>query len=360
MISTRGINPEEKNFHNTRIKVYPRTVKLEDINYWKENDRTILQFDILHSMINKPLSRTSMDELIDFLVKQKVLAIRKLADSIRNNDVKVPLIIMADGKLLDGNRRYFACYYLKLEAERGKNPRPKILDEIPVWVLRNRDIDKRKELKILAEANFVDSNKVEWPLDVKAKVINDHYLHCTNSGMSAEKALNDIQDVYSVEKQQANDYIDTMVLTEEFISSEKGTLQKNKLRSIVQQKFLHFWEFKNKSSVLTRNDLRKVKKLFFITLKNGQLKNFKLVEPMIWAIGEEDEWDILCESKGSKLKQIEALYKETKAIRSDEDKIQSFIKWTTKKMERKSFTRKTNILLSRLYRLIGKIINKEK
>ena len=357
MISIKKIKSFKRNFHNESIAVYPRTLKLEEINYWRENDRTVLQLDILYSEIKKPLSRISIDELIDFLAKQKVLAIPKLANSIRNNDVKVPLIVLQDGKLLDGNRRYFACYYLKLEAERGGKPRPSILDRIPVWVIRNRDIDERKQLKILAEANFVDEEKVKWPLDVKAKVINNHYRYCIKSEMmSEEEAYNDIKDVYSVDKQQAKDYVETMKLTKKFIRSEKGKLRRNKLRSIVQHKFIYFWEFKNKSSGLIGKDLEKVKGLFFITLKNGQLNNFKLIEPMIWAIEDEDEWKILSESKGSKLKQIEVLYKEAKAIRSAEDKIQNFIRWTTKKLQRETFTSKAYNLLSKLYKLIGKII----
>lgn len=360
MISIRNINPEEKNFHNTRIKVYPRTLKLEEISYWPENDRTILQFDILSSELKKPLAKINLENLIEFLAKQKVLEIPRLAESIKNNDLKVPLVILEDGKLLDGNRRYFACYYLKLKAEENNEPRPSILDRIPVWVIRNRDIDERNQLKILAEANFVYPNKVDWPLDVKAKVINKHYRYCIKNGMSPEEAFNDIKDVYSVEKQQARDYIDTMRLASDFIKSEKGKLRRNELRSIVQHKFLYFWEFKNKAAGLKNKDFKKVKELFFIVLKNGQLNNYKLIEPMIWSIQDEDEWEVLTKSEGAKLQQIEAWYKETKAVRSAEDKIENFIKWITKKSKRDTLTGKTYELLEKLSNAVAKILSKRK
>ena len=212
MISVKGLTPEVKNFHNTRITVYPRKLKLEEISYWKENNRTVLQFDILSLELKKPLEKISTEEIVDFLATQKVMEIPRLAESINNNDVKVPLIVLENGELLDGNRRYFACYYLKLQSERNKWPRPEVLDKIPVWIILKKDIDKKKKLKILAEANFVYPNKVDWTDDVKAKVVDEYYKECISNGMTEEEAFADIKDVYSVGKQMARDYIDTVKL----------------------------------------------------------------------------------------------------------------------------------------------------
>lgn len=361
MISTKGIKPEVRNFHNTPIPVYPRTIKLEEINYWKENYRTILQFDLLSSELKKPLSRISTAEVVNFLAKQKVLEISRLAESIKNNDVKIPLVVLEDGELLDGNRRYFACYYLKLQAEKSNSTRPDILDRIPVWVIKHKDINQIKKLKILAEANFVYPNKVDWTDDVKAKVVNEYYEKCMAKGIKEEEAFSEIKNVYSVQKQMAKDYIDTVKLTKQFINSATSDSRRNALRSIVQHKFVYFWEYKNKSSNLNKEESRKVKKLFFIALKNGQLNNIKLIEPMIWAVGDADLWKTLEESRGGKLRQIEAGFKEERAIRSAEDKISNFMQWVSKKLKSDSLDTSAYNLVVKLSNLIDKYIkNREK
>ena len=65
-------------------------------------------------------------------------------------------------------------------------------------------------------------------------------------------------------------------------------------------------------------------------MRMDRFKNIKQIEPMIRSIRNEHSWDILKKSNGSKIDQIEAIFKEEKAIRSVEDKIRNFNQWLEK------------------------------
>ncbi|MDD4178648.1 MAG: hypothetical protein PHH14_01175 [Candidatus Margulisbacteria bacterium] len=335
MITSRS-RPEKKIFHNEKVDVYPTKVKFENISFWKENLRTMLSFELMAKEYKKPLAETSLEDITSYLSRKRSLELVPLAKSIKQNGVRIPLIILEDGTLLDGNRRYFACSYLLSKSKEEKGERPDILDNIPVWIIKKKDLTGKIREKILAEANFVPEYKVPWPLDVKAKVISDYFSLCIKNKMTKEAAYEEIFDVYGVEKKTVDDYYDTMRLTQEFIDSadkiKADPLKKDKFREIVQEQFVYFWEFKNKSSVSTlalnaETELPELKKMFFSMMSNDRFKNIKQIEPMIRSFRDKYLWNLLIESNGSKIDQVEALYKEKKAIRSAEDKIRRFIQW---------------------------------
>lgn len=365
-IDISGITPEKRLFHNVRIEVYPKTISFEKIEFWEENYRTILSFDLLKKEFEKKeKSQISLEQIIDFIADQKILQIPKLAESIKRNGVKVPMIILEDGTLLDGNRRYFACGYLKFKAQEKGDERPKILDEIPVWVIKNKDINKKLRLKILAEANFVSDYKVPWSLDVKADVINDYYQTCIGKGLSEEKAYKEIYDVFSIEPQDARDYIDTFKLTQQFIVTGTTQADKHRFREIVQGNFVYFWEFRNKAMIGKRalpvTQLRKVKNLFFAMMKNDRFKNMKQVEPMIRAVHDDLQWKLLKDSGGSKIDHIEAIYKEERAIKSYEDKIRYFLNWLKRNgNDTAHFSGTAYKLLNELQKFCVRFLNEKK
>lgn len=349
----------KKLFHNIWLDVYPTEVKFKDITFWEENYRTILPFDLLQIQFGtKSITDIPKDDILDFLATRKALKIPELADSISKNEVKLPLILLQDGTLLDGNRRYFACALLEKRARDKGLLKPDILEHIPVWVIQDKDVDERMKQKILAEANFVPDFKVPWPLDVKARVINEYFKSCKKRGMLEREIYNEIQDVYSVDPQTVAAYTETIKLTNEFIKSGLVS-KKNEYREIVQEKFLYFWEFRNKalkgSQALEKRQLSEVKDLFFIMMKKDLFKNFKQVEPMIRSRTDDYLWGILKESSGTKIEQIEALYKEEKAIRSVEDKIRNFSTWLTK-IDTKNITETSIKLLHNLVKKCSKLL----
>lgn len=353
---------EKQLFHNEWLNVYPQPVGFEEIKFWPENHRTELAFDILESQKGKPISKLTLDEITDFLVKRKELKLYYLASSIEKNGVRVPLIVLDDGTLLDGNRRYFACSYISSEAKKQGKSRPKVLSQIPVWVIKTKDVNERTKQKILAEANFVEDYKIPWPLDVKANIINDFYHSRLKDGLSRDKIYEEILNVYSVKKDEINAYIDTIKLTDEFIRSALRSARNN-FRLIVQEQFIYFWEFRNKAlkgpnALDPKKELLKVKNLFFKMMELQRFKNYKQVEPMIRSIRDTHSWKLLSSSIGSKIDIVEALFKEGRAIKSAEDKIRNFLTWLRDKANHKRFNNTTFTLLEKLTTLCSKLLHR--
>jgi len=134
-ISTPNSKAQTKLFHNERINVYPRILSLKEFHFWPDNNRTLFTFDRLRRLTGKQLSELSIDEITQFVAEQDIHKLQVLADSIGRNGVQVPLTIRDDGKLLDGNRRYFACQWLRMQSlERGQ-ALPETLSQIPVEVI---------------------------------------------------------------------------------------------------------------------------------------------------------------------------------------------------------------------------------
>ena len=324
---------------------------LENITYWKKNLRTLLSFKLLEKKTNKKLPDITTSDIVNYLASKRAFQIVKLANSIEMNGVRVPLIILKkEGTLLDGNRRYFACHYLLLKSQRENKPRPAVLDSIPVLLIKDSDIDSKKQQKILAEANFLPDHKVEWTLDVKANVIYEYFTDCIKGGMSREEAYDDVEDVYGVERHIVNAYIDSIKLTKKFIRSAPRS-EKDIYREIVQDKFVYFWEFRDKAYgkklSLDDNEIDKLEKLFFDMMATDRFKKMKQIEPMIRSIRDKYLWKMLRDSSGSKIDQIEAMYMEQKSIKSAEDKVRNFNRWLLKS-DISTFSKATLKLLSNL------------
>jgi len=360
-ISTKGIK-EKHLFHNIWLDVYPQKSSFEEIEFWRQNYRTTLHIELLEAQKKKPISDLTIAEITDFLVARPELKLTDLASSIEKNGVKVPLIILSDGLLLDGNRRYFACSHIFHKAKEQDAQAPAVLTEIPVWVIKTSDVDDTIKQKILAEANFVPDYKVPWTLDVKAKVIADFYRACIRRGLKPKQAYEEIRDVYSLKKPDVDAYIETMKLTSEFIATALAS-KKNDFRELVQSKFVYFWEFRDKalkgsSALDPKRELPKAKKLFFKMIKTERFKNMKQVEPMIRAVRDKDLWELLWTSHGSKIDMVEAIIKEQKAVKSAEDKVRNFLRWLQTKADPSSFTNATFTLLEKLVTQCTKLLKK--
>lgn len=319
-------------FHNEEIDVYLTDTAIHDIKFWYGNARNLLDFEDLERIHNKLIDNIDEKIIIEYLASpQSQLQLQELKKSIVQNGVRVPLILDKDRRLLDGNRRYFACKLIQYEAESKKAPLPSVLMSIPTHVVAE-SITPIQEKKILAEANFVPDYKVSWTLDVKAKVVCDYFDDCIKEGNSEEEIYKRINDVYSIGKADAQDYLETREFVNEFVSKASESNNEIDRRRIVQKKYLYFYEFKNKISggktaikdVAKRND---VKELFFNMMHEDRIKNYKQIEPLIRAKSDPFLWEMLISSKGVKMDQVEALDKERRAIRSMEDKLRNFNHW---------------------------------
>ena len=282
-----NIEPVEKLFHNEYINVYETTIGLDEIIFWPENLRTLLAFEELESKFNKKIQDITEKEIVEILRYRTELKIKDLANSIEKNGVRVPLIILTDHTLLDGNRRYFACIYLR------ENKKMKKDFKVPVWIIKKGDVDSKKKQKILAEFNFVDDYKVKWTVDVQAKVINDYFDNCLKEKKSKEEAYNEIKDVYGLKKANVDDFIKATYLTKEFVKTAGDDKKKEfELREIVLDKYVYFWEFCNKAYAgrgkLEGEMLIAAKRLFFKMIRNECFQNIKQVYPMIRAYHDDE------------------------------------------------------------------------
>jgi hypothetical protein len=91
----------------------------------------------------------------------------------------MPLIVTSDKRILDGNRRYFACLYLYRSIE-DKDER-EVLESVPVWVLPT-GISSDDEERILTELNSINDCYEKWPYSVVARRVYRDFL----AGMTVE------------------------------------------------------------------------------------------------------------------------------------------------------------------------------
>jgi len=284
----------------------------------------------------KKLEQLTEAEITRFVAEQDIHKLQVLTDSIARNGVQVPLIICSDGRLLDGNRRYFACQWLKIQSAEKKKPISEVLQEIPVWVIKKEDLSETTELKILAEANFITDLQVKWPLDAQARAVDAFYRsYRKEKKADHDTALEEVVSVFGITRQRAVDLLDTLALTLEFIDEAGSDSKKVQRREIVEEKFVYFWEFRNKAqkgrgALKDPAELREVRGMFFAYMAKGNdnpIKNVKQVEPLIQARRDKTAWAMLIESKGAKLEIVVSMVNENKAGRNAEDKIRAFLAW---------------------------------
>lgn len=340
IISVDNLEKRVKQFHDQNLTVYPTSLRFEDIHFWPQNNRTLFTFERLEAETGKKLEALSLEQITDFVAKEPLHELPKLAKSINNSGVQIPLIVSDRGKLLDGNRRYFACAYLKFQAEKKRQPIPKALEAIPVLVIKHEDLaNPLTELKIIAEANFVADLKVVWPLDAQARAIEEYSSRFKkNDGTSYEP--HELAEMLGIDRARVVDLLDTLALTKEYIDQAANGEEIIRKHRIVENKFVYFWEFVNKgikgrSGFEGKPELPEVKQMFFDLIDTGRdsnLTNVKQVEPIVQARRDDVAWSLLNESS-SNLAIVVAMINEKKEIRKAEDKLRLFHAWLEKASE---------------------------
>lgn len=331
---TKKISIDEKNFitrvfHKERITVYPTTVHIDEIKYWPDNDRTIFSFDKLkHERGVDSLEEIGLDEITKFLASQPIHKLSELSKSILDNGVQVPLILDDEGMLLDGNRRFFACQLLKIT----EPSLPQVLTEIQVHVIKRKDIDDNDlELKILAEVNFVPNLRIPWPLDAQARAVSKYF----KEHISSADPIKEVANVFGITKARATDFIETLEITDDFISRAGDIDEQVVRREIVEGKFVYFWEFRNKaykgrSKYTDPMQKQEVTDFFYKLVSMGKespIKNVKQIESLAQSRRDKTAWQMLLESNGKSLPEVVELMKSKKERRKSEDKIRLFHSW---------------------------------
>lgn len=156
----------QKQFHGKKLVIWEGEIDIGNVKGWVNNRRLDLE---IRRFRDQHLGRDpDNDEIFAILRSVKEFKLKELADDIRVNLVRDPIIVSFRGKLLDGNRRYYAVR-LVLESLKEDDPARADFESIPAWVLES-DKEEDEEL-ILVQENFYSSLKVEWPHYVKARQI---------------------------------------------------------------------------------------------------------------------------------------------------------------------------------------------
>jgi len=158
-------------YNGRRLQVWEGRAKISEIKGWAENPRIDLAKRSLQQAVGARVLQ--QDELYDLMKKDSEVKLAALRDDIMKNGLREPITLSYDGKLLDGNRRFFAVRYI-LDTLPPTDPNRQDHETIDAYVLMD-DATQDDEQRVLVEENFSPSLKIEWPDYVKAShVIKEH------------------------------------------------------------------------------------------------------------------------------------------------------------------------------------------
>lgn len=154
-------------YNGRKLIVWEGKVKVSDIQGWVDNPRIDLSKKTLQEKIGeRPLTQ---DEVFELMKNDPEIRLNELRDDIIKNGLREPLTLSYHGKLLDGNRRFFAIKYA-LEKMPLTDPNRKDLEIVEALVL-TEEASEEDEQNVLVEENFSPSLKIEWPEYIKAQKV---------------------------------------------------------------------------------------------------------------------------------------------------------------------------------------------
>lgn len=158
---------KQRLYNGRKLVVWEGKVKISSVQGWIDNPRIELA---KKKLINKVGDRQlTQDEILDLMKNEPEVKLKDLRDDLIKNGLREPLTLSFSGKLLDGNRRFFAIKYA-LETMPMTDPNRQDLESIYAYVL-TKDASEEDEQNVLVEENFSASLKIEWPDYVKAMKI---------------------------------------------------------------------------------------------------------------------------------------------------------------------------------------------
>lgn len=165
-------------YNGRRLQVWEGRARMSAIKGWADNPRIELAKKSLQQAVGSRVLQ--QDELYDIMKKDPEVKLAALRDDIMKNGLREPITLSFDGKLLDGNRRFFAVRFI-LDTLPATDPNKQDYETIDAYVL-TEDATEDDEQRVLVEENFSPSLKIEWPDYVKAT----HVIKAAESGLSEE------------------------------------------------------------------------------------------------------------------------------------------------------------------------------
>lgn len=166
-------------FNGRKYMVWEGKVKLRNIKGWVDNPRIDLAKKVIHDRVgNRELTQ---NEIFELMKSEPEFRLKELRDDIMKNGLRTPITLSFEGKLLDGNRRFFALLYV-LDSLGPADSNKEDFEIVDAYVL-NKEATQADEENVLVEENFSPSLKLEWPDYVKAQKVTK----ARNEGLNEEQ-----------------------------------------------------------------------------------------------------------------------------------------------------------------------------
>ena len=204
-------------------KAYPvYKIRLDWLFYNDQNDRIatwISQYKAQHGGQAPDISRREeYNNIIEqFIVESNPDAIRKTQSNIEMVDQREAGVVLADGRIIDGNRR-FTC----LRRMSAKNPRFNYFEA----VILDRNIESSaKQIKLLelsiqhGEESKVDYNPIDRLVGIYTDIVETHLLTPTEYAASTNESETDVNRRVEIAKLMV-EFLEFINAPNSFISPE--------------------------------------------------------------------------------------------------------------------------------------------
>lgn len=200
-------------------KAYPvYKVRLDKLYYNDQNDRIatwISQYNVKNGKeISKVENREEYNNIIErFIIESNPDSIRKTRKNIELVEQREPGVVLADGRIIDGNRRYTCLRELAKSSEQFNYFETVILD---------RDIESNaKQIKILelsiqhGEESKVDYNPIDRLVGLYKDIVERKLLTVSEYAKSTNETENDIYRKLELAK-LLNEFLDFLNISKQY------------------------------------------------------------------------------------------------------------------------------------------------
>jgi ParB-like chromosome segregation protein Spo0J len=178
-------------------KAYPvYRVRIDQLYYNDQNDRIatwITQYkNDIGNVSFKDLTREEYNKIIEkFIIDSNPTAIEKTKKNIALVNQREPGVVLADGRIIDGNRRY-TCLRLLHEEDSS-------VDYFETVILDNSSESNQKQIKMLelaiqhGEEQRVDYNQIDMAIGAYHDIIETELLTLEEYSSSTNEPINDVK-----------------------------------------------------------------------------------------------------------------------------------------------------------------------
>jgi hypothetical protein len=321
---------KQRLYNGRKLIVWEGKVQISSINGWVDNPRIELAKKKFTQLIgNRALTQ---EEIFDLMKNDPEVKLKDLRDDILKNGLREPLTLSFNGKLLDGNRRFFAVKYA-LESMKATDLNRQDFEIVGAYVL-SQDATEEDEQNVLVEENFSASLKIEWPDYVKAIKIVDAHSDGFNIDQIAKK--------FDWDKTRVRDTLKIYELIQEFttyattpkdLEDESGGglgLSENEAEAIAAKNYQFFNEAKKSFFEPLKTDFD-FKIQFFKWIYQGKFLSFPEVRVAYSAWKNPEAKAALMQPEPTAAKSAKAILDyNNRIVRSSEEasgRIDSFVKF---------------------------------